>query len=257
MLFRTVYGQELETIYKYLSTTESTLSRQDIVQAFVPMSSTPSVIVSPQNVEDALSFLVSSQLIKEADGFFTADYVELPFRLALLQNLRRIEIGILEPKHPLDPLFMRFLNDLFVQPDIAFIDNLYSQANSLIGTQHEGGISKEKIQAWKRVMEYLGLGYRVQNGFLHSIHPSLLQDIIGIMRSHHSTLQNFFEQNLACFLPYLTRSGDVSQGIRETMLSLVQAKQIHMTTLQDSPSKAYFQPQNLRYITRGHSHANK
>jgi len=249
MLFRTVYGPELEVTYHVVQASSQGLPRQQILTALIPTSQ-QGIEISPQNVEDALSFLVSAYLLEEQEGGLKVVSFDLPFKLALLQNLRRIESGSLTPKHPLDRLFIALFNDLFVLPDILFADNLHARANSIADIRRHGGISKEKIQAWKRVMEYLGLGYRALSGFMSAISPLLIQKILEIMPGSSSTLQACFEQVLARFLPYLSRSGDVCQAIRQPMLHLAQSGIIKLTPLQDSPSKAYFLPSNLRQITR-------
>lgn len=256
MLFRTVYGQELEVIYQVVRVSASGLHRQQIMSAFIPTSQQRTVETSPQNVEDALSFLISAYLLEEQDGVIKAVEIDLPFKLALLRNLRQLELGALAPKHPLDGLFMALLTDLFILPDMLFADNLHSQANSVANVKQQGGISKEKIQAWKRVMEYLGVGYRVQTGFMCVVHPTLIQKILTVMTGNSNTLQYFFEQVLARFLPYLNRSGDVGRAIRQPMIYLAQTGIISLTPLQDSPSKAYFLPSKLRHITREIAHAS-
>lgn len=66
MLFRTVYGPELEAIYQFIASSTTPLSRRAIHTAFIPPSETAKV--STQNVDDALSFLESAQLIEEEKG---------------------------------------------------------------------------------------------------------------------------------------------------------------------------------------------
>jgi len=254
MLFRTVYGQELEVIYQFIRGMDGGYHRQQIINTFIPTSQQVNLVISPQNVEDALSFLISGYLLEEVDNIFKAVSINVPFKLALLRNLRQLELGILASKHPLDRLFLTLLNELFVLPDELFADNLHTRANNLLGIKEQGGVSKEKIQAWKRVMEYLGLGYRVQSGYMFSISPAFMQDILLIMPDNSSTLQIFFEQFFSQYLPYLTRSGDAPQSIKEPLLYLSQLGFIQLTQLQDSPSKAYFQPHNLRFIMRESSY---
>src|SRR4051794_12937440 len=105
MLFRTVYGPELRVIYQYIRASTKPLTRAEIATVFVPKIITGEGSVSPQNVEDALSFLVSSYLLDLQDGNYSAVSTDLPFPLALLRNIREIERGVLAPRHPLDPQF--------------------------------------------------------------------------------------------------------------------------------------------------------
>ena len=252
MLFRTVYGPELKVIYQFIRSSTEPLTRLQIMTTFVPKSNHDELSVSSQNVEDALSFLVSSYLLEEQKGVYIALNSGLPFHLALLHNLRDIESGVLAPKHPLDTQFSALLGDLFILPDVLYADNLHALANSLDAIKRLGGISKEKIQAWKRVMEYLGLGYRLNRGFVCVAAPDVLRGIIALMTEDQATLQAFFEQNVTHFLPCVNRLGDVSQGVRQPMLYLAQSGYIKLTPLQDSPVRAYFHPHNLRQIIREH-----
>jgi hypothetical protein len=105
-------------------------------------------------------------------------------------------------------------------------------------------------------MEYLGLGYRINRGFMCAIAPDLLLTIIDTLPEDQSTLQRFFEHTLDRFMPYLNSTGDVAQAIRQSLLYLAEVRQIKLSPLQDSPNKAYFQPDNLRQIKREHAHAN-
>jgi len=255
MLFRTVYGPELKSLYQYICSSREPLSRQHIIKAFIPTSKGGENGASPQNVEDGLSFLVSSHLIEEHEGFFVGNRINAPFPLALLKNLRDVERGTLQSRHPLDPQYSALLHHLFMSPDLLYSDNLHARANSIEDIKKLGGISKEKIQAWKRVMEYLGLGYRINRGFMCAIAPALLMPIIETLPEGQVTLQRFFEHTLDRFIPYLNSSGDVAQPIRQPLLYLAEIRQIELSPLQDSPHKAYFQPNNLRQIKWERAHA--
>lgn len=255
MLFRTVYGPELKSLYLYICSSREPLSRQHMIRTFTPLVKDGENSPSPQNVEDALSFLVSSHLVEENDGFFVGNRIDSSFPLALLGNLRAIERGTLQSKHPLDPHYSALLYHLYISPDLLYSDNLHGRANSLDEIKKLGGISKEKIQAWKRVMEYLGLGYRTNRGFLCTIAPDLIMTIVNTLPETQTTLQRFFEHTLDRFVPCLNNSGDVAQAIRHSLLYLAETRQIELSPLQDSPHKAYFHPNNLRQIKRERAYA--
>ena len=94
MLFRTVYGPELEAIYQFIVTSNAAginPQRQNIYAAFVPQRF-DGELPSTQNVDDALAFLKSSKLVDDDDGFhaYTPD-PGWPFALMLLWTMRRIE----------------------------------------------------------------------------------------------------------------------------------------------------------------------
>ena len=82
------------------------------------------------------------------------------FRLQTLHNLRQLEHGQMEATHAPDPYYTYLLNELFIKTGRQYIRDLHTEANQLESIRTAGGVSREKIQAWKRVMTYLGVGYR-------------------------------------------------------------------------------------------------
>ena len=111
-----------------------------------------------------------------------------------------------------------------------------------------GGLSQEKMQAWRRVMEFLGVGKRVGMGFYCSYSPTLLLEILNSRGPQQSSLQSFFETGLVTFLPFETSSHGAAHAVLEPLRSLALAGKISLISRQDSPSKAYFGEQRIQYI---------
>ena len=251
MLFRTVYGPELEALYLFVAQAEAPLSRPAIHAAFIARLAQGEP-VSTQSVDDALAFLESARLIEETRAGYRAliDQPGQPFRALVLQQLRRLEVGTVEPLHPLDPLYLLLLTELFIKPDQLFLADLHVAANNLRQVAAAGGLSREKLQAWKRVMEFLGTGRRVASGFQCAYSPDLLLDILDGWPAGNDSLQSFFEDYLDPLLPCYTGRGDLALAVQEPLLYLGQAGAIALTSRQDSPSKPYFGERKLRYIAR-------
>jgi hypothetical protein len=249
MLFRTVYGSELEAIYNFIAVTESPLFRQDIHAAFIPQAAT---LLPTQSVDDALAFLESVYLIKEQKGYYLPinPNNEETFRVKTLRQLRNLELGNLEPIQPIDSLYLLILTELFIQPNRLFVVDVHGEANRLRQVSAIGGLSREKVQAWKRVMEFLGVGQRVANGFRCAYSPQLLLEIITEWSETSNTLQLFFEEHFNNILSCHTVKGTLAQAVEVPLYYLNSLRLIALSSRQDSPSKPYFDEQKWRYITR-------
>lgn len=246
MLFRTVTGPELEAIYQFVLS-KKRAQKREIYTMFVPQAER----VSAQSAEDAIAFLLSTGLVQEENGTLSA--VDLPaptFKLSTLCIMRSLELGQETPRNALDSLYFLILNRLFIAPDVLYLADVHTAANSLREVQAVGGLSKEKIGAWKRVMEYLGVGYRAFNGFVCVYHPTLTLDILSSVSWQQNTLQSLFEDHFCRYLPYERQDGDIAQAVTLPLVRLAQQNLIQLTTLQDSPTKTYFGRQKLRGITR-------
>ena len=252
MLFRTVYGPELEAIYRFVleaTIAEQTVSREALHLAFVPRQASGD-LGSAQNVDDALLFLSSARLISDAPRFAATSLDRcVPFRLRCLRSLRRIERHEVSPKHPADPLFLLLLDELFIKPDCLFLPNMHVRANQIGQVKEVGGLSREKTQAWQRVMSFLGLGRRVAGGFQCVFGPDLLLEIARAWSPKQGTLQAFLEEHLTLLLPYARKEdGDVALALQAPLDHLVRLGALQLTQLQDSPSRPYFGERRLRSI---------
>lgn len=250
MLFRTVFGPELAAVYGFILAAKDAVSRPDAHRAFMP-DYADSRSVSTQSIDDAFSFLVSADLIREVDGDYVARPIQtLSFRLAVLMRARSLQLGDIEPKHVTDPLYMLILEELFVRPNRVFVADLHTEANKLRQVQEVGGLSKEKLQAWKRVMAYLGMGWRVGDGFVCACVPSLLMEILDTWEYDEGPLQVFLEAYLGKFLPFQTVGGDLADSIGQSLLHSARNGGLVLVARYDSPAKPYFGEQRLRHLTR-------
>lgn len=248
MLFRTVYGPELHAIYQFVVNTNPPPSRKIIHRAFVPTVDGSST----QNSDDALSFLAACSLISQGNnGDFQANssLEHLPFRLLVLRRIREIAEGLAEGQSKSDPLYWIILNELFILPDHIYVTDVHTEANRLRQVEKIGGLSHEKLQAWKRVMSYLGVGTRIAGGFQCAYDPQLILDILRQWHEGSGSLQEFLESHFLLFLPYRTKTDSLATAVQHTLLYLEVSGQIILTARQDSPSKPYFGTRRIRHIS--------
>ncbi len=253
MLFRTVYGLELDAIYQLIWNCNQTnlFPTKDELCRLVLPGIVDKAIQTTQPVEDALSFLHSAGMIADGETVQACfDLSQKSFQLLLLKQLIQIRKGLIAPVHPLDPLFIQLLDELYIAPDNLYIANVHQEANRLKAVQDAGGISKEKVQAWKRVLEFLGIGLRIQSGFLCTYTPVIIQTIINDWTEENGGLQDFLENHFSNYLPYCTRAGEIAQAVALPFNILEKDGFVELVPLQDSPARFYFGDRKLRGIAR-------
>lgn len=255
MLFRTVYGTELAAIYTFIQQhtyEHGSISSSMIYDSFV--ASAYESLDEHHHIDDALSFLTSALLIQVEGNRVKSLGNVTNFRLNLLENLRHLETGKVEPLHLLDPYYMYLLDEIFIKTGRQYVQDLHVEVNRLEPIQAVGGVSREKIHAWKRVMTSLGLGYRVFNGFLCVYSPDLLHSIIDIWVDESDTLQGFFDKHVEKYIPTLTRNGDLTPSLQSTLQHLSSEQVIDLYPLQDSPSRAFFDSRQYKGIRKRIAH---
>jgi hypothetical protein len=252
MLFVTVYGPELESLFFYVhkyAQQEGSINYEKLCSAYLPQNASTHK-GQTKNLEDAISFLKAARLIeRDKDSITTLPGVDisLPFAALLLRQFRQLEqISTLIPR--IDLLYITLLDQLYITPNQSWISDVHAAANQLGLARQIGGLSQEKIGAWKRVMEFLGLGYRMGSGFYCLYRPELLQAIVERWPLGEGTLQAFFERYLQSWLPCLTGRGEVAQPVASTLEYLAQKGSIDLHAKQDSPSRPYFGAHHLRGI---------
>ena len=249
MLFRPVYGPELELIYKTICQSETPLTRQALSSRCFPRY-TDERVVSRQNLDDAISFLMAAKLIQDSGGFKPTNSAGTrSFRLTLLRQLQTLASGEIEANHEIDRLYFQLLDQLFIKPDILYINDVHAEANKLRTVTEIGGVSQEKIRSWRRVMAFLGIGRRIANGFQCRYEPDLLIEILSAWSKSEGLLQNLFETHLILYAPYQTQAGELAQAVSQTLLHLNKQRLVCMKAYQDSSSKPYFGEQRWRHIT--------
>lgn len=252
MLFLTVYGPELESLFYYIhkyTQQEGSIGREQLYSAYLPQIALAHK-GQTKNIEDAVSYLKAARLIEgdKADYYVPPSLdTSMPFTTLLLRQLRQLEH--IPTQLPLiDLLYITLLEQLYIIPNRIWISDLHAAANRLELAQQIGGISQEKIGAWKRVMEFLGVGYRMGSGFYCLYRPELLQSIAARWPLVEGTLQEFFERYLQFWVPCLTGRGEVAQAVAYALEYLAQKGCIYLHSKQDSPSRPYFGTHHLRGI---------
>jgi hypothetical protein len=252
VLFRPVSGPELEVIYALLCRSDVPLTRHTLGQRCLPHYADRRT-VSRQNLDDALSFLITAHLVQDDEGLtaLTHQPEPLSFRLLLLRQLHALAAGEIDPSHETDALYLQLLDHLFVKPDQLYVADVHVEANKLRSVVDIGGISQEKIRSWKRVMAFLGIGHRIAQGFQCRYAPDLLLEILCAWPEREGILQELFESHLALYLPFQTESGELAQAVSCSLLHLNQQQIVLMSAYQDSSSKPYFGDKRWRYLTHG------
>ncbi len=252
MLFLTVYGPELESLCLYIhkfTKKNIAVSREQIYSVYLPHSS-PASKGQTKNIDDALHYLKAAGLIT-GDKVYTTllqeEMCSLPFAVLLLHQFRQLEsVALRLPA--IDHLYITLLEQVYINPDKVWVDDVHTAANQLDLARQVGGVSQEKVNAWRRVMEFLGLGYRIGNGFYCLYQQELLYTIARQWMKTEGTLQEFFEDHLQSWLPCLSARGEVARPIAYALEHLAQNGKIRLYPKQDSPAKPYFGTHRLKGI---------
>jgi hypothetical protein len=248
MLFRTVYGPELEAIYEFIHDTNNRVNRKIIHQYFSSYKMDKKHF-STQNIDDALSFLVSANLITEKKGhFITNESDEISFKLLCIKKLQQLTRHKTKIHHLYDPYYFYIFEELFVKLDKFFILDLHKEVNQLKSVTEIGGLSKEKIQSWKRVMEFLGIGLRVSTGFQFVYSIDLITEIINRWGKVEGTLQSFFDDHFSSYLPCCSNRGQLPKSLEKGLLFLEMTNSLQLFSKHDTPSKIYFDERKYNYI---------
>lgn len=250
MLFRTVHGPELALVCQYLALQERSVSREELRAQFLRIPHKGERASSLQHIDDALSFLDSAYLVQVGNDQQIRLAVEMdrPFSLLVLYQLRRLCKRELPSKHPLDPLYWHLLEACFILPGRLYVPDLHRRVNQEQQIIEQGGLSKEKVRAWQRVMTFLGVGQRVQGGFQCVYRPDLIKDILANWRDGRGYLQDFLENHMAIYLPFETAKGELSASLTSTMAFLAVNGDIELSMRHDSPAKAYGGDRRWRFL---------
>lgn len=252
MLFLTVYGPELESLFLYIhkyTYMDREVSREHIYSVYLPHLLQPSK-GRTKNIDDALQYLQDAGLItggKIYTSLWSERDLTLPFATLLLHQFRQLERLALTLS-AIDRLYITLLEQLYVASNNVWLSDVHAAANHLDLARQIGGVSQEKVNAWKRVMEFLGLGYRIGSGFYCLYQPELLYTLACQWTHKEGTLQAFFEDYLQGWLPCLSARGEVALPVAYALQRLEHDGKIALSPKQDSPAKAYFGARRLKGI---------
>lgn len=250
LLFRPVYGPELEALWSKVSHQGHPVSKQDIYQDFLPQ-----VLDNPQpstqNIDDALTFLVSARLLLNQGHQFTAHPSDVPFNLILLRSLCSLANGTVEPSHPADRLYLGILDELFIRPNQLFVTDIHRTINSLRSVKDTGGLSQEKVRSWCRVMAHIGLGRRLRDSFQCIVSSSLMLAVYSQWEMREGSIQAFLEDFLVQYVPFQSEAGGLAIAVEQALLHLEVQGHLVLSSKLDSSAKPYVGDRQLRYISPG------
>lgn len=248
MLYRTVYGPELEAIYGFVATSGAAgVERDAVYAAFVPDFEINGQF-STQNIDDALAFLAAAHLTNQRDGQWTASpplIAGAEFRIQVLAHLRHLQKEEFVARHPADPTYLLLLEELYVKPRERLVRRLLVRANGLADVQAIGGLNREKLQGWRRVMCYLGLGIQVQGEFVFAPDMELVMTLIRMGGMEEGSLQDLIERHLSRFIPCCDYAGGLTAALQDSFSMLQRAGRLQLYSQQDAPSRPYG-PQHYR-----------
>lgn len=242
MLYRTVYGPELAAIWGMIAQRgQLGVTRDEVYETFIPGYS-PHTHVVTQTVDDALAFLSAAHLAYCSNGMWLVESPPIPtadFRIRVLFQLRQVQAGTLPARHQADPTYTLLLEELFVKPRLHMVHDMMVQANRLDAVQLVGGLNREKLQGWRRVMCYLGLGVQVNGEFLFAPDADLVLSLICLAGQQQGSLQELVEGHLSKFIPCSDSTGDLTPAIEQCFESLQKAGYLELFTQQDAPSRPF------------------
>lgn len=258
MLYRTVYGPELSAIYgMIIQRGDSGASRDEIERNFIPNVS-PLESISSQSLDDALAFLSAAHLIYQVSGLWKATDPAIDstdFQLQTMFLLRQLQMGKLQCRHKADPTFMLLLEDLYAMPNKHIVHDLFVQSNRLEAVQAVGGLNREKLQGWRRVMCYLGLGIQLHGSFLFAPDTQLLMRLVKLAGIREGSLQDLVERHMCRFLPCIDSSGDLTSAVAHSFRHLHQVGYLALFTQQDTPSRPYMRERYRGFRVLNHEHS--
>lgn len=163
--------------------------------------------------------------------------------------LKRLkEIGE-ESNNPTDSnyIFSTMYYHLFVTPNQLYLKDLYYEANLKFDKL---AISQEKVNAWKRIMEYFGLGYRVYGGFYALPQSYLMESIVRDIGKWEGPLQLFFENKINPIIPCVYK-GTVFNGIVFSILNLGKVGILELYKKQDLPYQSFGEQKEWNWVKLG------
>jgi hypothetical protein len=241
-LFQICYGPEinevLQTVQKYQG-----ISKEDLINKYQyhPEGDISSL------VDAALNFLVNLNFINIdnskniwAINEDAVNELSIIFRLKEISNQTD---NLSDPNY----IFSSMYYQLFVVPNQMYLKDLYYEANV---TFNKLAISQEKINAWKRIMEYLGLGYRVYGGFYALPHFNLINRLIQEIGSWEGPLQLFFEEKINPLVPCV-HNGKVFNGVLFSVINMYKVKMVKLSKKQDLPYSSYGEKKQWNWVEIG------
>lgn len=228
-------------MWSFIITYGSDVPREDVNHWFVQQPAT----APTANIDEALTVLRTLRLISGKDRLSAAP-IRRPFRLAVLRQMRDFSLTRDTGEHVLDSWYLRLLELLFVSPDITYLGDLHRQANRLNPPMP---LNDEKLNAWRRVLEWLGVGRRVGNGFLVVYSQELVASLMDTWEPCEGPLADFLEY-VDRFIPCIAEHTDLPQALRFPLTWLEKNGELTLTYRQDAPYRAFGGQRRINWICR-------
>jgi hypothetical protein len=199
-------------------------------------------------VDAAINFLVELGFIQVQNSkeIWPIKFEGQVSRLDIIKRLSELSNETMDPVDP-NYIFSSMYYRLFVTPNRLFIKDLYYETNL---AYERLAISQEKINAWKRIMEYLGLGYRVYSGFYALPQYNLMKEVIKEIGKWEGPLHLFFERKIDPIIPCLTNGG-IYNGITFSILNLGETGMFTLSKKQDLPYLSFGENSHWNWIQVG------
>ncbi len=237
MLFQMCYGPEIPSVYEVICMQpDITLEELKVTFSYSEKSDITSLI------ENTLSFLEALQLLeKKENGYFslTSEWDDL-FFLKRLADIRKMELN-----NSLNYVFSSLYFELYVKPNKMYIDDLHYYVNKAFS---DTVVGKEKINAWKRIMECFGLGYRMYSGFYALPHPNLFRKLVSNQGSWDGPLIQYCQEVIHPIVPCVW-AGQIFTGTLMALNLLHKEKKVRLERKQDLPYPSYGPEQQWNWIT--------
>lgn len=240
-LFQICYGPEIESIFNVIKKYPG-ISISGLVEKF--QYSDQGDISSL--VDAVLNFLINLNFIKIDENkkiYPTNKHIS---KLNIIKRLSEIARETNDPSNP-NYVFSSIYYQIFVTQNQLFVKDLYYQTNLEF---EKCLVSQEKINAWKRMMQFFGLGYRVYGGFYALPHNELMTEMLKENENWEGPIQIFLENHIDPYIPCIY-NGNAYLGVVFSLLNLGNNGYISLSKKQDLPYHSYGEKKEWNWMRIG------
>lgn len=240
MLFQMCYGPEIRSIYEIIRCEE----RQSILELKEKFQYSREGDITSL-IDGALVLLKDLQYIGQENQV----YFPVEQQWSVIEIFKKLRvISHQKEEESLNYVFSSLYEEIFVKPNRLFLVNLHHQINSKF---QKTMVGREKVNAWKRLMEYFGLGRRVYSGFYALPHLEFLKEIISSVGPWEGGLHPFCEKMVHPIIPSITADGNVYKGLLFGLVALNDIGYIELSYKQDLPFRTYGSERQWNWIKVG------
>lgn len=242
-LFQICYGPEIELIYKLIQKNPG-IKFADLVKK-IQYEEEGDISSLVEAVE---KFLLNLDFIKVDENKSLWPLEDTFTKLGIVKRINEISLSISDSANP-NFVFSSMYFQIFVTRNQLFVKDLHYQTNLLF---EKIMVGQEKINAWKRMMEFFGLGYRVYGGFYALPHPEIMKDLINENENWEGPIQSFFETIINPIIPCIN-NGEVYLGMIYALLNLNKKNNVVFSKKQDLPFYSYGENKEWNWMEIGGS----